>query len=189
MGKCLVQLLVDSTTAVWKKKGCEYQAALLFKKFRKYEFTGSHRFGPDTDLTNERREHRQILNQIRNDPEPLTKELLSKLPMLNEEDTKTDEWRFTPVMVTGNAERQLLNVLQIRRYAKFHNLPILSYYVKLKNAPNENSITRIAKNITLERPLTQVITFHLNPCKPNSQTTHLHRNSYTVTQKDPAHSL
>ena len=166
VGKCLAQILVDTVSAGWhKKKGYEEQAALLFKMFRKYEFTGSHRFGSDVNLTKDQKKHREILNTIRNDPKPVTQRLLEMLPKLTEEDTKTLEWRFAPIMVTGNAERQTLNEMQLRKYAKFHNLPILSYHVKLRHASNENSITRIAKNITLKKPLTQVVQFHTAPYK------------------------
>ena len=160
VGKNLAQILVDSIswpTGWQKKKECDEQAALLFKMFQKYEFTGSHRFGSETNLSDNQKKHREILRKIRHDPNPVDRKLLEKLPKLTEEDTKTPEWRFTPVMVTGNAERQILNEMQIRKYAKFHNLPILSYYVKLSGASNENSITRIAKNIILKKPLRQAV--------------------------------
>ncbi len=164
VGKNLAQLLVDSVSAMWqKKKGVEQEAANLFKMFQKYEFTGSHRFGSDVVLTKDQKTHREILSQIRNDPKPVRRALLEKLPKLLTKDTETPEWRFAPIMVTGNAERQLLNELQVRKYAKFHNLPILSYHVQLNKASNKHSITRIAKNITLKKPLTQVVTSQAYP--------------------------
>ena len=165
VGKNLAQVLVDSVSAKWhKKEKYDEDAALLFKMFRKYEFTGSHRFGSDRDITKDQRLHRRILHQIRYDPKPITRELLEKLPKLTDEDVASDEWRFAPTMVTGNAERQQVNELQIRNYARFHNLPILSYYVESTRGSNRNRIKRIVENIALKKPLTQVSTFHMHMC-------------------------
>ena len=78
-GKNLAQTLVDSVATTWQaKKEIEQQAAELFKMFRKYEFTGSHRFGSDVTLTNDQKTHREILDQIRNDPRPVTRTLLNE---------------------------------------------------------------------------------------------------------------
>lgn len=102
-------------------------AASLFIEFSKVDLKIQHRAAKD------KTQHLRLIQDMRDDENPITKTRLQKLKQLSKKDTKKVEWKFAPLVVTSNAERDRLNKLQAKEYAKYYNEPILVYYDPIRN--------------------------------------------------------
>ena len=65
---------------------------------------------------------------------PITDDWLSKIKVLSPDDRKEDlKWDFAPIVVTGNAERRLINKYKATLFGKKNGEPILRWTCKVKN--------------------------------------------------------
>jgi hypothetical protein len=63
---------------------------------------------------------------------PVTPELIHKFPAISAQDVAEDPlWRFAPVIVTTNQQRELINRSQLLRFAAYHNLPVFKWRLDL----------------------------------------------------------
>lgn len=124
----LYQILVNYTQCNEMKNKTVENAASLFANFKKIDLTTQHRTNP------EETKHLELIQNMRKDEQPITKTRLLQIKQLSLEDTKDVAWKFAPLVVTSNAERDRLNKLQAKRNAHHYKEPILVYYDPIRNA-------------------------------------------------------
>ena len=75
--------------------------------------------------------YNEWLSRLRNLEEsnrfPISRSWLQKIKTLSRKDTQNPDspWHFAPVAVPSNVERHGVNTLQVQRFAKLNNLPIV----------------------------------------------------------------
>ena len=64
---------------------------------------------------------------------PITNDWISQINTLSPNDIREDlKWDFTPIVVTGNAERRVINAYKAKLFGKKNGEPILRWTCKVK---------------------------------------------------------
>ena len=110
------------------KKRQDHAAAILFEKFQKFELdSGPHCRQKCKVLT-------PILDALRTEKYPITPTLLSKLPPLEEDDLEDPAWLFAKTVVMGNKERNMINELLAKLWAREYGVPLLCWDTQLRDS-------------------------------------------------------
>ena len=99
----------------------------LFQKFRRFDLKQPMRQDPTE------RPFAEWLSRFRKtgEAQPVPKELLTRLKLLSETDTRNVMWRFATHGVLSNRERMHLNQAMALDWARYHNVPLVKWRLPL----------------------------------------------------------
>ncbi|KAK3254197.1 hypothetical protein CYMTET_36583 [Cymbomonas tetramitiformis] len=97
------------------------KAGRLFQAIRRYPLTEQVRAASDPD-------HVRFIERCRSEERPITQSDLDRLKVLTASDVQMDrDWLFATVAVTGNRQRQAINDVRARHFARLSGQPIIRW--------------------------------------------------------------
>ena len=85
----------------------------------------------------------EYLTQMRNvaDERPVSAELLQGLHQVSSDDLNRDpEWRFAPIGVMSHIERDVLNLHQLKAFARHFGLPLVKWRLKMVDEVDDRAL-------------------------------------------------
>ena len=96
---------------------------------RRWNLVRNMRAHRDRDFASDQEKMRDV-----NNANPITQAFLDSIKVLSAKDVAVDPaWAFAPIGVVSRTERDHINRLQIERFAKFFNLPLVRWRLELYN--------------------------------------------------------
>ncbi len=123
-----------------------FRGMSLLKSARRFTLRTIMRSADDEEFSNAQKAMR--------DPEvahPVTSEFFKRIRKLSSSDVDDPRWRFAPIGVTSQIERDYLNVRQIRAFAEYFELPLIKWRKPLPHMPvtadlSEDEIDELYEN-------------------------------------------
>ena len=114
--------------AAWQRNGAHRRGVELFRRFRRFNLIRQMRAEDPV--------HNAYLNGMRDTTAdmPVSPEWVRSLKPLSEQDLQDPEWRFAPIGVLSNLERQTINIEQVKAFAAFHGLPLVRWKKTIDSA-------------------------------------------------------
>jgi len=98
----------------------------LFASARKFDLTRNMRAMDDPPFVEAQNGMRDTSRRS-----PITDALLQKIKSLSATDLEDPPWRFPPIGVKSNFERHTINLAQVRSFAKYFDLPLFKWRVRV----------------------------------------------------------